>query len=436
VSVNDDFFSKYMLFSKVINITAVSLRCMSLADTPPAKQRHSRLLLPVLGVSAMAVWLVTVAFGLLLIDFAQSFNVSVGTAGITASVGSVSGIVFGLLMAVLCCRVNHKLLLLLGLTGTALAALVYYFAPNFDIALLANIGVGGGIAMVTSMVYSLVGDFYPVEKRGRAIGFIAGVTSLAYVIGAPLVGVIVDVSGSWRTVMIWLSLPVTLACMILAFLVIPNKPHIHEQGLKEPFFAGCKQALTTRPTVAALSVTMFMFAESSIGFYAVSFFRSQYAISIDTGSLVLVLGSLVATSAGIIAGLAVNRVGRKRLGSITCVVAALFTLAFTFMPEFWASWLFSNLRNLFGGMAVTAGSTLVIEQLPKFRSTMVSLNSAFMNIGMLIGSMIAAFALNLYNYQTLALILGSIGVLGSAIWLFLVNEPCKKPAEDPLKKQN
>ena len=402
---------------------------------PTAAQRHSRLLLPVLGLSSLAVWLVTVAFGLLLIDVAQTFNVPVGTAGTTASVGSISGIVFGLIVSVICSRVNHKLLLLTGLTGTGLAAIVYYLAPTFEIALLANIGVGGGIAIVTSMVYCLIGDFYPLEKRGRAIGFIVAATSMSYVIGAPIVGLIADVGG-WRSVMIWLSLPVTLICMLLAFLVIPNRPLIHEQGLREPFFAGCRKVLTTRATVASLSVTALMFAEGSIGFYVVSFFRTDFAISVDVGSIVLVVGSIVSTAGGVVAGLLVNRVGRKRLGTITCVVASVLTLIFSFMPLFSLSWLISTLRNLFGGMAAAAEGSLIIEQLPSYRSTLVSLNSAFMNVGMFMGSMIAAVVLNLYNYQTLSIVLGSLGILGCAVWVFFVNEPCKKPAEDHKKKQD
>jgi len=76
-------------------------------------------------------------------------------------------------------------------------------------------------------------------------------------------------------------------------------------------------------------------------------------------------------------------------------------------------------------MSFTAGGSLVIEQLPRFRGTMMSLNTTFMNLGMLLASFAAAFALDLYNYQTLALILGGLGVVGTVIWVVLVRDPCK-----------
>jgi len=66
-----------------------------------------------------------------------------------------------------------------------------------------------------------------------------------------------------------------------------------------------------------------------------------------------------------------------------------------------------------------------MEKLPKFRSTMISLNTIFMNLGMLMASLTGGIALNLYNYQTLALLLGGFGVTGTILWVTLVKDPCK-----------
>jgi predicted MFS family arabinose efflux permease len=76
-------------------------------------------------------------------------------------------------------------------------------------------------------------------------------------------------------------------------------------------------------------------------------------------------------------------------------------------------------------MSFTAGGSLVIEQLPKFRGTMMSLNTAFMNLGMLLAAIAGGIALDIYNYQTLALILGGLGVVGTVVWVSLVRDPCK-----------
>jgi MFS family permease len=92
----------------------------------PEKIVHRRLFLPALGLAVFSVWLVTVTFQLLLIDIAHTFQVQVGTAGLVAAVGSISGIVAGLLMSVLSVRFNHKLFLLIGLVCTSLSAVGFF----------------------------------------------------------------------------------------------------------------------------------------------------------------------------------------------------------------------------------------------------------------------------------------------------------------------
>jgi predicted MFS family arabinose efflux permease len=95
------------------------------------------------------------------------------------------------------------------------------------------------------------------------------------------------------------------------------------------------------------------------------------------------------------------------------------------MPTLELSYGTSILRFWFSTMAFTAGGALIIEQLPKFRSTMVSLNAAFMNLGMLLASLIAGVVLNLYSYQIVGVALGSLGILGAVIWIAFVKEPIK-----------
>jgi DHA1 family inner membrane transport protein len=382
---------------------------------------YSRWMLPALGLAVFSAWLITVAFQLLLIDVAQTFQVSVGTAGLTAAVGSLSGIVAGLLLSILSVRYNHKLFVIIGLVGTAIAALVYFFSPTFDIALSANIGVGAGIALTSAMAYSYVGEFYPLQKRGRAMGWIVAAMTLSFVVGAPIVGLMAT-SGGWRSVMIWLSLPFTLFSLILVFLAVPNRYPKKEDSQIERFFTGCKQALSNPSALACLVVSMLTVAEGSIAFYSISFFRDQFQISIDLGSVIIIVGSILSSVGGITAGLFVNRIGRKPLGTIACLVAAVITIIFTFMPTFELSWGLNAVRFWFAGMASTALGSLVIEQVPKFRATMSSLNATFVNVGMLLASIAAGITLNLYNYQTMALILGSLGVAGVILWVALVKD--------------
>ena len=382
--------------------------------------------MPVLGLSVLSTWLIGVTFQILMLDVAKSFDVTVGTASMAASVGSISGICFGLLMAVVNVRYNHKYLLMGGLVCTGLATFGYYFAPNFPLMLASNIGVGAGIAIVTAMTYSIIGDVYPLEKRGRAVGAIVASTTLASVIGGPTAGYLA-LYGDWRMVMISLTLPTVLAGLLLSALIIPKHRTVKiVQQVKEPFTVGCKMAFSSPSAMSALAVTMLMFAEGSVSYYTVSFFRQQFDMTVTWGSTFVLIGSIVAAVGGVAAGLMINRVGRKRLGNVTFIVASLLTVVFMLMPNVWLSSGLSILRYLFAAMTSTAGGCLILEQLPKYRATVMSLNTSFMNVGMLLSSLIGGFTLNSYGFQVLGLVLGSLGVVGSIVWITLVKDPTKK----------
>jgi len=318
--------------------------------------------------------------------------------------------------------------MIVGLLATGVAGVGFYLAPTFGLLLLANIGVGFGIAVSGSMAYSLVGEFYPLEKRGRAIGWLVAGSLLASVVGAPVSAIIASL-GTWRLVMLAFIFPVALVSIALSAGAIPKSSSESQAVQSEPFLAGCKQTFSNSSAVATLLVGMFAMAEATIGFYLVSFFRTQFAISVEVGSVVVVVGNLLSAVGGVVAGLLVNRVGRKPLGLVTGLLAALLTLTFTFMPTFELSWGLNALRFWFAGMSFTAGGSLVIEQVPKFRGTVTSLNGAFANAGMLLASIAGGIALNLYSYQTMAVLLGSFGVIGTVLWITLVKDPCKVNAQ-------
>jgi MFS family permease len=119
----------------------------------------------------------------------------------------------------------------------------------------------------------------------------------------------------------------------------------------------------------------------------------------------------------------INRFGRKPLGTITGVLAALLTLTFTFLPTFELSWGVNAMRFWFAGMSSTALASMVIEQLPKFRGTMSSLNTVFYNGGMLLATIVANFFIIGSDYQIMAVILGGLGVVGMVIWMAFVKDP-------------
>lgn len=100
-----------------------------------------------------------------------------------------------------------------------LGAVVVAFAPTFPI-LLVGCGIQGmatsGILPVASAV---VGDTFPPEKRGRALGILGAVFGLAFIIGPIIAGIFLATLGwSW---LFLINVPIALIVAVLAYRTLP-----------------------------------------------------------------------------------------------------------------------------------------------------------------------------------------------------------------------
>jgi len=172
------------------------------------EEKHSlgKLMLPSLVASTFASNLPALLVGLLLVDIGHTFGYPVGVTAQIRTFAMSLGTVSALLIGVLSVRFNHRLLLSTGLLLMSLSALGCGFAPAFAVMLVSYSVQGVGGAMTSPMSLALVGERFPREKQGGAIGWILAAEALAYVIGPPIIGLISDFGG-WRLAYLGLFCP-------------------------------------------------------------------------------------------------------------------------------------------------------------------------------------------------------------------------------------
>ncbi|MBX5327638.1 MAG: MFS transporter [Candidatus Bathyarchaeia archaeon] len=156
-------------------------------DTGAFVEKHSlgRLFLPSLAVSYFGTFPLGVLVGLLLVDIASTFHVSVGAMGQISTISSVVAVIFGLFMGILSVRFKHKSLLMVGLLCVTISALGCFLAPTLSLMQAFYSLSGVGTAMVFPMTLTLIGEHFPLEKRANAVGWImarARWAALAFVI--------------------------------------------------------------------------------------------------------------------------------------------------------------------------------------------------------------------------------------------------------------
>ena len=96
-------------------------------------------------------------------------------------------------------------------------------ASNFVQIVLARAGVGAGESSCVPGSLSLIGDYFPPEKRSQAIGIFQSALPAAGIVGTPIVGFVADQYG-WRTALFAMGLAgIPLVVLAIAMLREPAR---------------------------------------------------------------------------------------------------------------------------------------------------------------------------------------------------------------------
>jgi EmrB/QacA subfamily drug resistance transporter len=101
----------------------------------------------------------------------------------------------------------------------AAGSLLVALAPTFGILLLGRAIQGLGAGGIFPVASAVIGDTFPAEKRGSALGLIGAVFGVAFIIGPALGGVLLLLGWPWLFVV---NLPLAALVIGLSLRMLPN----------------------------------------------------------------------------------------------------------------------------------------------------------------------------------------------------------------------
>jgi MFS family permease len=205
---------------------------------------------------------------------------------------------FGVLIAWLADSGNRRWLIFAGVTVWSAMTMLCGVATSYWGLFAARVGVGAGEAALNPPAMSLLKDYFPPDRLGRAIGlYTAGVSSgsgLAFIIGGsvyprvvaagpadwPIVGIVQP----WQQMFIWVGLP----GVVIALLLLTIREPVRREFLRTGQVQRASPVWETMRFLGqrwrafivlffALSVLAIM--AYGIGFWIPEFLRRTYALS-------------------------------------------------------------------------------------------------------------------------------------------------------------
>lgn len=337
---------------------------------------------------------------------------------------------FGLATGPVSDKIGRRRVLLAGagvMTGAlALHAVAVDYASLLGVRALA--GAAGGV--LSGAAVSYVGDYFPYERRGWAMGWVMSSTALGQILGVPA-GTLLAERYGFRTPFLMFAL--TMALTFVALWRFVPQPNVERSQNALTLNNALRQylVLLRRPEVlAAAGVYTLMFASLALFvIYFPTWLVNERGFTASHIATLFFVGGVANAATGPLAGGLSDKIGRKRLIIICCFALAIVMLSTTVLvraqwaayPVFFVTMILVAAR-MSPVQALLSGLTRGTE-----RGSLMSLTIALGQTGFAVAGALSGIIYTRFGYQGNT-IGGAICVVLMAllVWRYL---PESRPAE-------
>lgn len=334
---------------------------------------------------------------------------------------------FGVAIAWLADRGNRRWLIFWGVAFWSVMTAACGFATSYAALFLARVGVGAGESALNPSALSLLKDYFPPDKIGRAIGlYTAGVSSgsgLAFIFGGavypklkeagPVELPLIGWHEPWQLMFIYVGLPGLLIALLVLTIREPIRREFLVSGAKPIATPILKTFAHLASRWRAFFVLFFALSGLAImaygiGFWIPEFLRRTYALTPEQlgfwvqwrGVITIVFGLT-----GVLIGGWMSDYFQKRYedGYVRVCLASFLVMAtgyclFTLMPTPLLAVLFLIPATLGAAAPTAAGAAAVVSIAPPtMRAQVVAIYYFVLNaVGFFIGPTAVALVTDFY----------------------------------------
>lgn len=342
----------------------------------------------------------------------RTFHVTPSQFGMLVSSYTFAAGGANFLYSIIADRYERKRVLLVAFAGFLIGTLLCALAPVFPLLLCARIVAGTFGGVLNGVVFALVADLVPPQRRGAANGIVMSAFSLSSVLGVPI-GLALAEIFTWHAPFLFIVAVGTMG-FILAAKVLPQ---VHNQKPSKPALETLRQfaaIATERRHVEGFLLTSLL----AFGIFMIIPFISPSMVSnvglkeSDLKYIYLFGGAATIFSARFI-GRMCDKVGSLRMFTIVSIISFVPILLLTHLTPvpLWVALLVTTPFMMTGSGRFIPAMTLVsLAVHPQKRGTFMGLENAFRQVASGCSSLIAGLVI----YQTADGRMENFGYLGIA----------------------
>lgn len=350
-----------------------------------ASDKFSKYQIFVIAILAITVFTVVLDFMVLSPLGAQLLrllNIETSEFGLVVSVYALSAGASGLLVAGFADKFDRKKMLLFFYAGFILGTLLCGLANSYGMLLFARVvtGLFGGV--ISSISFAIITDMFPMEKRGRVMGYVQLSFAVSQVAGIPI-GLYLAHLYDWHAPFIAIVILAVVVFFVILKWLKPVNKHIglyHDKNA----FVHLWHTLSNRNYLKGFSTTALL----SLGGFMLMPFSSAFLVNnikiLESElPLIFMFTGISTMFAGPIIGRLADKLGKYNMFAFGTIVSIIMCAVYTNLSPISIVWLIVINSILFIGITsrMISGSALMtaVPQ-PQDRGAFMGINSSIQQI--------------------------------------------------------
>jgi predicted MFS family arabinose efflux permease len=342
--------------------------------------------------------------------FAGGLGLDLSAFAIVFTARSLTGML-GPFLAPIADRRGRKTSMLLGLGVYILGALLVALWPSYPTFFGAVVLTTLGNYIFLPAMQAYLGDRVAYERRGLVLAVTETSWSLAFIVGVPLVGLLIGGSG-WIAPFPFLAGLGVLAAIALVVVVPATPPALQANGAP---WKSLGRVLTYGPALAALVLSFAITsANESVNLVFGVWMEDAFGLklaALGAASAVIGLSELSGES---LSGMLADRLGKERAIRAGILLSALAALILNVLSSSeWGAMIGLFFFYMAFEFTIVSCLPLMTEVLPEARASLMAANVAAFSLGRAAGSLLAPWLYQEFGFQanTIAALLFNLAAL-------------------------
>lgn len=348
--------------------------------------------------------------------------------GLVVSAYAWSAGLAGLLAAGFADRFDRKKLLIFFYSGFLIGTLLCGLAPDYPFLLMARIvtGIFGGV--IGAISFAIITDLFPIEVRGRAIGFLQMAFAGAQVLGLPIGLYLANHLGWHSPFLLIVGLGLVLGVAIV-FIMKPVNAHLaipSEHSAVEHLINTIKE---TRYLKAFAATTLLATGGFMLMPFGSAFSVNNLGISVDDLPMMYMITGVCTMIASPLIGKLSDAWGKYTIFMICSLLLVAIVIAYCnlSLTPLWIVIIFSVVMFInVSGRIISASALFSAVPAPKDRGAFMSVNSSVQMVSGGIASLIAGTIVyqdatgKMINYPILGYVVSGATVI-TVVMMYFIN---------------